>query len=93
MSVFIFNIINGNGEEIYSEAFCNNALKVDGKDEIGLLHVDLLSTRDTAGFLPLYFKNYSQFPSSSKSYTLFFFYSHLWKIILAYHILVFHNQS
>lgn len=44
MSVFIFNIINGNGEDMYSEAFCNNTLKVDGKDEIGLLHVDLLST-------------------------------------------------
>lgn len=49
MSVFIFNIINGNGEEMYSKAFCNNTLNVDGEDEIGLLHADPISTLDFAG--------------------------------------------
>lgn len=81
MSVFIFNIINGNGEDMYSEAFCNNTLKVDGKDEIGLLHVDLLSTQDIAVFSLLQFNNYFWFaPTENNSVCVHsdsFFYSNL----------------
>lgn len=52
---------------MYSEAFCNNTLKVDGKDEIGLLHVDLLSTQDIAVFSLLQFSNYFWFPPPENS--------------------------